>query len=69
MIQYHYTRKPVKDGRFGLAYVPMKEMLANLLTKPLPRGHFLHRFRIAGFPAIYLGSEYESEDDPNDLMI
>ena len=36
-IQYHFTRRLVRKGRLGLAYLPTKEMLADLLTKPLPR--------------------------------
>jgi hypothetical protein len=36
-IQYHYTRGLVKEKRIHLEYIPTSEMLADLLTKPLPR--------------------------------
>ena len=36
-IQYQYTRCPVRSGKIALEYLPMKEMLADLVTKPLPR--------------------------------
>jgi hypothetical protein len=36
-IQYHYTRDLVKAGRVRLEYLHTKEMLADILTKPLPR--------------------------------
>jgi hypothetical protein len=36
-IQYHYTRGLVKERRIHLEYIPTTEMLADLLTKPLPR--------------------------------
>lgn len=45
-IQYHYTRELVKAGSIGLAYLPTKEMLADLLTKSLPRGQ--HEFLSRG---------------------
>jgi hypothetical protein len=45
-IQYHYTREVFKAGAIGLAYLPTKEMLADLLTKPLPRGQ--HEFLAHG---------------------
>ncbi len=35
-IQYHYTRLLVKSGLLDLQYLPTKEMLADILTKPLP---------------------------------
>jgi len=36
-IQYHYTRLLFKSGVIDLQYLPTKEMLADVLTKPLPR--------------------------------
>jgi transposase InsO family protein len=36
-IQYHYTRDLVKEKRISLNYIPTKEMVADLLTKALPR--------------------------------
>ena len=35
-IQYHYTRELVRAGKVRLEYLHTKEMLADLLTKPLP---------------------------------
>ena len=34
-IQYHYMWELVKSGNIELEYLPTKEMLANLLMKPL----------------------------------
>ena len=34
-IQYHYMQELAKSGIIELEYLPMKEMLADLLTKPL----------------------------------
>ena len=45
-IQYHFTRGLVNAGRIGLDYVPTREMLADLLTKPLPRGR--HEYLACG---------------------
>jgi len=36
-IQYHYTRELIRNGRIALNYVPTADMLADLLTKSLPR--------------------------------
>ena len=36
-IQYHYTRNLVKQEKSQLNYAPMKNMLADVLTKSLPR--------------------------------
>ena len=36
-IQYQFTRGLAKAGKIDLTYVPTKEMLADVLTKPLPR--------------------------------
>ena len=36
-IQYHFTRDLVKEGRISLNYVPTQEMVADMLTKALPR--------------------------------
>src|SRR5258706_652941 len=41
-IQYHYTRLLVKSGLLDLQYLPTKEMLAAILTKPLP--HMQHQY-------------------------
>ena len=39
-IRYHCVRESVQDGIINLTYCPTKEMAADLLTKPLPRGRF-----------------------------
>jgi hypothetical protein len=39
-IRYHYVREAVREGAISLAYCPTKEMIADLLTKPLSRGQF-----------------------------
>ena len=45
-VQYHYARELVKAGNIDRAYMPTKEMLADLLTKSLPRGQ--HEFLACG---------------------
>ena len=41
-IQYHYTRNLVKEKRIQLEYIPTSDMLADLLTKALPRTQHVH---------------------------
>ncbi len=41
-IQYHYTRDLVKQEKIQLSYVPTKDMLADVLTKSLPRAQHEH---------------------------
>ena len=36
-IQYYYTRDLVKQEKIQLKYVPTQDMLADVLTKSLPR--------------------------------
>ena len=36
-IQYHYTRELVRQGKVELSYVSTTDMLADVLTKSLPR--------------------------------
>jgi len=36
-IQYHFTRDLVKEQKIHLEYITTKDMLADLLTKSLPR--------------------------------
>jgi hypothetical protein len=36
-IRYHFTREKVKEGILTLEHCPTKQMLADLLTKPLPK--------------------------------
>lgn len=47
-IQYHFTRKLVRDGRIGLNYVPTQEMVADILTKALPRAQHEYLARELG---------------------
>lgn len=39
-IRYHYIRETVADGTVVLKYCPTKDMIADLLTKPLGKGRF-----------------------------
>ena len=37
-VRYHFIRKSCQDGLIELAYIPTTEMVADILTKSLPRG-------------------------------
>ncbi len=39
-IRHHYIRQCVADGSINLHYVPTNDMIADILTKPLPRVKF-----------------------------
>ena len=39
-IRYHYIREAVQNGTINLCFCPSENMIADLLTKPLPRGRF-----------------------------
>ncbi|KAI3662213.1 hypothetical protein MP638_002199 [Amoeboaphelidium occidentale] len=39
-IKYHFTREKVQSGEVGLVYVSTKDMIADMLTKSLPRDQF-----------------------------
>ena len=39
-IRYHYVRECVQDGSLILQYCPSEKMLADILTKPLPKFQF-----------------------------
>lgn len=39
-VRYHYIREKFSEGMFSLEYVPSKEQLADILTKPTPRPRF-----------------------------
>ncbi len=39
-IRYHYIHEAVQGGVIDLQYCPTKEINADLLTKPLPKGQF-----------------------------
>ena len=39
-IKHHYVRETIQNKHIKLEYCPTKEMIADLLTKPLPRDQF-----------------------------
>ena len=39
-IKYHYVCEALKEGIITLSYCPINKMIADLLTKGLPRGRF-----------------------------
>ena len=39
-IRYHYVREAVQNGIVDLSYCPSEQMIADLLTNPLPRERF-----------------------------
>ena len=39
-IRYHFVREEVQNGAINLKYVATGEMIANILTKPLPKNPF-----------------------------
>jgi len=46
-VQHHYTRHLIEDGELTVAWVPTTDMLADGMTKALPKGPFLeHRERL-----------------------
>ena len=40
MIKYHFLREQVENQVVKLEYVPTKEQIANIFTKPLPKDTF-----------------------------
>ena len=47
-IQYHFTRDLIRAGQISLNYVPTAKILADLLTKSLPRAHHLCLLKAIG---------------------
>uniref|UniRef100_A0A1X7SLL6 Reverse transcriptase Ty1/copia-type domain-containing protein n=1 Tax=Amphimedon queenslandica TaxID=400682 RepID=A0A1X7SLL6_AMPQE len=46
-IKFHYDWKVLQDGIIELVYCPTDPMTADILTKPLPQGHFeAHSFNL-----------------------
>ena len=41
-VQYHYVREIAKDGLIKSNYVPISDMIADILTKPIKPAIFLH---------------------------
>ena len=39
-IQHHFLREEVNNGRIKVTYCPTDQMVADILTKPLPRSRF-----------------------------
>ncbi|KAF1325884.1 hypothetical protein FI667_g8977, partial [Globisporangium splendens] len=39
-IRYHFVREKVEDGQVVLEYCPTQEMLADIMTKPIPSAQF-----------------------------
>ena len=56
-IRYHYVREAVQDCLISLSYCPTAQMIADLLTKPIPRERFETLRRSMGLeplPAVLL---------------
>ena len=41
-IEYHFVREKVESDEISIVYCPMEEMIADIVTKPLPEGTFVH---------------------------
>ncbi len=39
-IKFHFVREKIQDKTIELKYRPKHEMIADIFTKPLPRGQF-----------------------------
>ena len=39
-IKYHFLREQVLEKKIKLEYIPSKEQIADIFTKPLPRDSF-----------------------------
>jgi hypothetical protein len=47
-IKYHFLREQVNDKIVKLEYVPTKEQIADIFTKPLPRDTFEYLIKKMG---------------------
>ena len=58
-IKYHFVRDQVGKGTVKLKYCPTKEMVADMLTKGLPKNQFVKLRLMAGVTALehFSGSE------------
>src|SRR5437764_11196393 len=50
-IQYHFTRECVENGEIELVYVPTEDMIADGLTKALPKARFDQFVNLLGLHA------------------
>ena len=57
-IQHHFIRERIEDQTFEIVYCPSNLMLADGLTKPLPRERFVHMVEGLGL-LLYWGSVLE----------
>ncbi|XP_060873977.1 zinc finger protein 514-like [Metopolophium dirhodum] len=58
-VRYHYIREKFSEGMFSLEYVPSKEQLADILTKPTPRPRFEELREMLGIR--YINSKYHDQ--------
>lgn len=56
-IRHHYVREAIQDGIITLEYCSTKEMVADLLTKPLPKVQFQKLRELMGVHEREAGSE------------
>ncbi|KAL4084932.1 hypothetical protein QTP88_027798 [Uroleucon formosanum] len=47
-VRYHYIREKFNEGLFALEYIPSKEQIADIMTKPTPRTWFNELRKILG---------------------
>jgi hypothetical protein len=47
-VRYHFVRDYVENGAIRLEYCPMKEMMADALTKPLLKGRHVELVKRMG---------------------
>lgn len=53
-IRLHWIRDLIENGTFTISYIPMTGMLANLITKALPKPFHLHLLCLIGLCATNL---------------
>jgi len=50
--QHHFIRECIKNETISLEYMPTERMIADSLTKPLPRGKFEQSMKEMGITSI-----------------